>query len=130
MVFQEKIQEETPVFVRIALKYRGMRLSEIMEKCGRCRSTVCIILKEVIKRICKEVTCLLKRELAERLGELSACQKTSPFKAHHHLTSRRREIHCKKVNGKNGFENERILLSHYAMVPSYRDIKFGSLGFA
>ena len=47
MVFQEKILEETPVFVRIALKYRGMRLSEIMEKCGRCRSTVCTILKEV-----------------------------------------------------------------------------------
>ena len=33
MVFQEKIPEETPVFVRIALKYRGMRLSEIMEHC-------------------------------------------------------------------------------------------------
>ena len=47
MVFQEKIPEETPVFVRIAFKYRGMRLSEIMDKCGRCRSTVCIILKEV-----------------------------------------------------------------------------------
>ena len=47
MVFQEKILEETPVFVRIALKYRGMRLSEIMEKSGRYRSTVCIILKEV-----------------------------------------------------------------------------------
>ena len=47
MVFQEKILEETPVFVRIALKYRGMRLCEIMEKCGRCRSTVCTILKEV-----------------------------------------------------------------------------------
>ena len=31
----------------IALKYRGMRLSEIMEKYGLCRSTVCVILKDV-----------------------------------------------------------------------------------
>ena len=45
MVFQEKIPEETPVFARIAFKYRVMRLSEIMEKCGRCRSTVCITIK-------------------------------------------------------------------------------------
>ena len=56
--------------------------------------------------------------------------KTSPLKAHHHLTSGRREIHWKKVNEKTGFEIERILLSHYATVPSYRDIKFGSLSFA
>ena len=44
MVFQGKIPEETRVFVRIAQKYRGMRQSEIMEKCGLSRSTVYRIL--------------------------------------------------------------------------------------
>ena len=34
MVFREKIPQETQAFVRTAHKYRGMRQSEIMEKCG------------------------------------------------------------------------------------------------
>ena len=40
MVFQGKIPDETRAFVRIAKKYRGMRQSEIMERCGVSRSTV------------------------------------------------------------------------------------------
>ena len=71
-----------------------------------------------------------EKRISRTTREIKRLPKTSPFKAHHHLTSGRLEIHCEKVNGKNGFENERILLSHYATVPSYRDIKCGSLSFA
>ena len=73
---------------------------------------------------------LAEKRISRTTRGIERQPKTSPFKAHHHLTSGRREIHWKKVNEKNGFEIERILLSHYATVPSYRDIKFESLSFA
>ena len=47
MIFQGKIPQETRVFVRIALQYKGMGLSEIMAKCGLGQSTAYSILRGV-----------------------------------------------------------------------------------
>ena len=72
MVFQGKIPDETRAFVRIAKKYRGMRQSEIMERCGVSRSTVYRILKGV--NIMQRSRARHKRKLAGRPRKLSGRQ--------------------------------------------------------
>ena len=47
MIFQGKIPQETRVFIRIALQYKGLGLSEIMARSGLGRSTVYGILTGV-----------------------------------------------------------------------------------
>ena len=72
MVFQGKIPDETRAFVRIAKKYRGMRQSEIMERCGVSRSMVYRILKGV--NTMQRSRARHKRKLAGRPRKLSGRQ--------------------------------------------------------
>ena len=116
MVFQGKIPDETRAFVRIAKKYRGMRQSEIMERCGVSRSMVYRILKGVNTMQRSRAT---QKEISRKTSEIERPSGTSPFKADQHFTRGRREFHRKKVNGKSGFEHEGSFLSHRATVPSF-----------
>ena len=86
MVFQGKILEETRVFVRIAQTYRGMRQSDIMEKCGVSRSTVYRILLGLKT---KQSSCAPNRKkLAGRPRKLSARQEHLLLR---HITTLREE---------------------------------------